>query len=160
LRRLIPSSPGCPKCGSGHGSKNRRRIEDPRIPPHAPLHVHSVAPAMGRRLSAIRRRPQRWAGALSLGRKRPRRATQSIAHFNRWRNNAYRGSGDTLVCRVISLASLGIFFRKNLRAFLIDERRVFPRSPSRRQRVTPDGQPGQAPTRLHNVPHVTPNALI
>jgi hypothetical protein len=49
-----------------------------------------------RRLSAIRRRPQRWAGALSLGRKRPRRARQWIAHFNRWRNNAYGESGHTL----------------------------------------------------------------
>jgi hypothetical protein len=43
-----------------------------------------------------KRRPQRWAGALSLGRKRPRRARQWIAHFNRRQNYAYGGLDYTL----------------------------------------------------------------
>lgn len=52
-----------------------------------------------------------------------------MAHFNRLRNYAYGGSGDTLVCRVISLASLGIFFRKKSESLLIDHRGGFPGHP-------------------------------
>src|ERR1700722_6943330 len=87
--RLLFSVPLC-----AHSSG----IENTEVAPH--LHYtngcevhHFGFRERPRNQDAIKEPPAYWAGALSLGRKRPRRARQWIAHFNRRRNYAYGGVG-------------------------------------------------------------------